>query len=128
ATRGRAWSFSGPRRSGDMRGFVPRPSLTIPRPELRINWSRANGLVEKGPAGMRFRVFETGSRRSFGLLLGSALMVSLLVTMAVNRGAIADDWGSETPGTVAVPALTLTPAGARLKADVSFLAADAREG
>ncbi len=75
---------------------------------------------------MRFRVFETGSPRSFGLLLGSALMVSLLVTMAANRGAIADDWGSETPGTVAVPALT--PAETRLKADVSFLAADAREG
>ena len=75
---------------------------------------------------MRFRVFETGSRRSFGLLLGSALMVSLLVTMAANRGAIADDWGSETPGTVAVPALT--PAETRLKADVSYLAADAREG
>lgn len=75
---------------------------------------------------MRFRVFETGSRRSFGLLLGRALMVSLLVTMAVNRGAIADDWGSETPGTVAVPALT--PAETRLKADVSYLAADAREG
>ena len=76
---------------------------------------------------MRFRVFETGSRRSFGLLLGSALMVSLLVTMAVNRGAIADDWGSETPVTpVALPALT--PAESRLKADVSFLAADAREG
>ncbi|MGA8348276.1 MAG: M28 family peptidase, partial [Isosphaeraceae bacterium] len=53
-------------------------------------------------------------------------MVSLLVTMAVNRGAIADDWGSETPGTVAVPALT--PAETRLKADVSYLAADAREG
>ncbi len=75
---------------------------------------------------MGFRVFETGSRRIFGLLLGSALVVVLLVTMPVNRGAIADDRGSETPAAVAAPALT--PAEARLKGDVSFLAADAREG
>src|SRR5208283_2955411 len=81
--------------------FAPRPRLTIPRPELRIRGSRANGLVAKGPVGMRFRVFETGPRRVFGLLLGSALVVWLLVTMPVNRGAIADDRGSETPGTVA---------------------------
>jgi Peptidase family M28/PDZ domain/PA domain len=75
---------------------------------------------------MRFRVFETGSRRVFGLLLGNALMVLQLVTLTVNREVIADDRGSETPGTVTVP--DLTPAAARLKADVSFLAADAREG
>ncbi len=75
---------------------------------------------------MGFRVLETGSRGVFGWLPGSALVVTLVVTMAVNRGAIADDRGSETPGTVAVPALT--PAEARLKGDVSFLAADAREG
>ena len=75
---------------------------------------------------MQFRVFETGSRRVFRLVLGSALMILPLVAMAVNRGVIADDRGSETPSTGTVP--DINPAAARLKADVSFLAADAREG
>jgi Peptidase family M28/PDZ domain/PA domain len=76
---------------------------------------------------MRSRVFETGLRRTFRLLPGSALAASLLlVTLSVARGAFADDRGSETPATATVPGLT--PAETRLKADVSFLAADAREG
>jgi hypothetical protein len=50
----------------------------------------------------------------------------LLATATGNRGAIAEDRAAETPGTTA--ALDVTPAAARLKADVSFLAADAREG
>ena len=75
---------------------------------------------------MRLGKFETGLRRALGLLLPCALMVLQLVTTTANQRAIADDRGRETPSTVPVP--DLTPAAARLKADVRYLAADAREG
>ncbi len=75
---------------------------------------------------MRLRVLETGLGRVFGLVLGASVFAGLIVPLTLHQSAVADEPGRETPGTIAAPGLT--PAEARLKADVSFLAADAREG
>ncbi len=105
--------------------FVSRPDLTMQQPQSRIDYSRAIGLGEKGLARMRFRLLERGLRRAVRLVMGTAVTAVLLAAVP-HRGAIADEPGRETPVTVAAPGFT--PAEARLKADVTFLAADAREG
>ena len=75
---------------------------------------------------MRFRLLERGLRRVVGLVMGTAVTAVVLASVPLHREAFADDPGRETPATVAAPGFT--PAEARLKADVTFLAADAREG
>ena len=50
----------------------------------------------------------------------------MVVAIATARGVVADGPATETPANPT--AASLTPAESRLKADVSFLAADAQEG
>ena len=78
---------------------------------------------------MGSRVFERGSQRALRLVLESFMVMCLLVAaMPEARGAVPDGLASETPAGSAASSLCLSPAESRLKADVSFLAADAREG
>ena len=76
---------------------------------------------------MSSREFEREVRRVLVLALGSFAATGLLLAaMPMTRGAVPDGPATETPAGSAATALT--PAESRLKADVSFLAADAREG
>src|SRR5262249_19348521 len=84
--------------------------------------------AEKGLAGMRFRLFETRARRVSFLEVMGGLLVASAWSVAVPA-ALGDSPASGTADTpVATAAPSLSPAEARLRADVSFLAADAREG
>ena len=75
---------------------------------------------------MRFRVLGTGWRGILGILPQAAVTAGLVATFVQHNAAIAEEPARVTPASSASPALTA--AETRLKADVSFLAADAREG
>lgn len=74
---------------------------------------------------MRFRLTMSNTRRALRRILTGWLGVGLIFAVA-PIGSAADDRGEETP--VAPTASAPSPAELRLKADVTYFAADAREG
>ena len=117
--------------TAESRGLSSPAGRRLTRPRCRANvartWAREWSVV-KGLAGMSRSVYESDVPE-WGFSRTTTYLMALVCCCLSAGVACADDpaaRGSHTPAASATPAFT--PAEARLKADVSFLAADAQEG